>query len=188
MLAGTLLALGFAMPMLQPHAVAVTAQRSTPASFHMGLFDGLKKAFDNVDYSESPATYEQTNARASHILVPTEEQAKEIRSKIEAGDIDFSEAAVQFSTCVSKDRGGKLGKFVPGASKFGEGFDDAIFGLYDTGELNPKNEAALFQPKNPEKELLGPIKSDAGYHLIKIETRYIAEFDFRLKEEGVVEP
>ena len=38
-------------------------------SVKMGLFDAFSKAFSNVDYSDSPATYEQTNARASHILV-----------------------------------------------------------------------------------------------------------------------
>lgn len=36
---------------------------------NMGIFDGLKKAFENQDYSDSPATYEQTNARASHVLL-----------------------------------------------------------------------------------------------------------------------
>ena len=29
-------------------------------------------------------------------------------------------------------------------------FEEVVFGLYDTGELNPKNEAALFQPKYEE--------------------------------------
>jgi hypothetical protein len=30
-------------------------------------------------------------------------------------------------------------------------------------------------------------KTRPCWHLIKIETRYIADFDYRLKEEGVVE-
>ena len=34
------------------------------AATSMGLFDQFSKAFANNDYSESPATYEQTNARA----------------------------------------------------------------------------------------------------------------------------
>lgn len=73
---------------------------------HMGLFDGLAKAFENKDYSQSPGTYEQTNARASHILVATEEQASKIKDQIATGELDFSEAAVKFSTCASASRGG----------------------------------------------------------------------------------
>ena len=103
---------------------------STRASgLRLGLFDGLAKAFENKDYSKSPATYEQTNARASHILVDTEAEATEIKGKIEAGELDFSEAAVKFSKCSSKERGGKLGKFVPGTSKYGADFDDCILSL-----------------------------------------------------------
>ena len=151
----------------------------------MGLFDALKGAFENKDYSESPATYEQTNARASHILVPDEAQANDIKEKIAAGTLDFASAASQFSTCNSASRGGKLGKFNPG--QMVAEFDDVVFGLYDTGEINPKNDAALFQPKYEVGPVHGPVKTKFGYHLIKIETRYIADFDFRLKEEGVVE-
>ena len=54
----------------------------------------LSQAFENKDYSTSPATYEQTNARASHILVDTEEQANEIKAKLEAGTLDFAGAAL----------------------------------------------------------------------------------------------
>ena len=95
-------------------------------------------------YSTSPATYEQTNARARHILVATEEEAQDIKSKIEAGTLDFSDAAVQFSSCSSASRGGKLGKFNPG--QMAPEFDDVVFGLDDTGMINLKNDAALFEP------------------------------------------
>ena len=138
------------------------------------------------DYSSSPATYEQTNARASHVLVDDEALANDIKGQIAAGTLDFSEAAMQYSTCDSKSRGGKLGKFVPGSMV--KEFDDAVFGQYDTGEINPRNDAALYKPNYEVGEVIGPVKSKFGYHLIKIETRTIAEFDFRLKEEGVVEP
>jgi len=66
-------------------------------------------------------------------------------------------------------------------------FDDVVFGLYDTGSINPKNEAALYEPKYAVGEVHGPVQTKFGWHLINIETRYIADFDFRLKEEGVVE-
>ena len=54
-------------------------------------------------------------------------------------------------------------------------FDDVVFGLYDTGELNPKNDAALFKPKYEKEEVIGPVASKFGYHLIYIDTRYIAD-------------
>ena len=146
---------------------------------------GAQKAFDNQDYSTSPATYEQTNARARHILVATEEEAQDIKSKIEAGTLDFSDAAVQFSSCSSASRGGKLGKFNPG--QMAPEFDDVVFGLDDTGMINLKNDAALFEPKYAVEVVHGPVKTKFGYHLIFIDTLYIADFDFRLKEEGVVE-
>lgn len=45
----------------------------------------------------------------------------------------------------------------------------------------------MYEPKNAEREVLGPIQTKFGWHLIFIETRYIADFDFRLKEENVKE-
>ena len=88
----------------------------------MGFFDQLKKSFDNKDYTNSPATYEQTNARASHILVDEESLATEIKEKLKSGDLDFASAAVEYSTCASASRGGKLGKFGPGKMEVLESF------------------------------------------------------------------
>ena len=93
--------------LLQPHG------RSN--SIRMGVFDQFKKAFSNQDYSKSPAMYEQTYARAAHVLVSSEEQAKDIKEQIDAGNLDFNEAAMKFSSCNSAANGGNLGKFSPGA-------------------------------------------------------------------------
>lgn len=146
----------------------------------MGLFDGLKKAFDNVDYSDSPATYEQTNARASHIQLADEAQAESIKAQLAAGDIEFSEAAMQFSTCKTAERGGKLGKFTPGTMV--PEIDEIVFSVKDTGMMNLGNGANIYEPKYAMNEVHGPIKSKLGYHLIKIDKRVIADFDFRAKE------
>ena len=54
--------------------------------------------------------YEQTNARASHVLVPSEEQALAIRDEIAAG-LDFSEAAVK---CAPESRPGGVFSMVRG--------------------------------------------------------------------------
>ena len=98
-------ALSFSLPQRGlPTTRAICTIRSVPMT--MGLFDGFKKAFENKDYSQSPGTYEQTNARASHVLVATEEEAQKIKDQIDAGEIDFAEAAVQYSSCSSASRGG----------------------------------------------------------------------------------
>lgn len=108
---------------------------SSRASVSMGFGDMFKKAFTNNDYSTSPATYEQTNARALHILVADESQANSIKVELSSG-LDFMEAAMKcaeptmrrlppaaklaaaasyrYSTCDSAARGGDLGKFTPG--------------------------------------------------------------------------
>merc|ERR1712086_948305 len=112
-------------------------------------------------------------------------ESSRIKAEIAIGDIDFAGAAEKYSTCSSKERGGKLGKFAPGA--MAPEFEEAVFGLYDTGEINPRNDAAVFKPKSEIGEVLGPIKTKNGYHLILVESRFVADFDFRLKEEGVTE-
>ena len=43
---------------------------------------------------------------AKHILVASEEKAKEIKEKISNGEMSFEEAAGQFSTCPSGQQGG----------------------------------------------------------------------------------
>ena len=176
--------------LLEPaHGFAVGTLRTVKAAprcnVQCGLFDAFNKAFDNKDYSTSPGQYEQTNARASHILVDTEEQANDIKAQLDSGSLDFAGAASQFSKCPSSARGGKLGKFGPGAMV--PEFDDVVFGLYDTGNINLGNEAAVFEPKYEMDVVHGPVKTKEGFHLIKIESRYIADFDFRLKNEPTTE-
>ena len=70
----------------------------------------------------------------------SEEQANDIKAKLEAGSLDFAGAATEFSKCPSAARGGKLGKFSPG--KMVKEFDDIVFGLYDTGEITYEDAIA----------------------------------------------
>lgn len=46
----------------------------------------------------------------------------------------------------------------------------------------PGNGAFIFEPKYAIDEVHGPVKTKLGYHLIKIEKRVVAAFDFRAKE------
>jgi len=83
--------------------------------------------------------------RASHILVKTEEEAKNIKDEILSGVIDFPHAAGKYSFCPSGGDGGDLGRFQKGVMV--KPFEDAAFSL----ELNTVSE---------------PVQTQFGWHLI----------------------
>jgi len=83
---------------------------------------------------------------AAHILVKREDQAKEILAKINAGE-NFGEMARKFSTCPSGKKGGDLGWFTRG--KMVKEFEKAAF-------------------EGQKGAIVGPVKTDFGYHLIKV--------------------
>ena len=115
------------------------------------------------------------------MLVNTQEEAAKIKQEI-ANGLDFSEAAIKYSSCSSSARGGKLGKFAP--ETMAAEFDDVVFGLVDTGRINPKNEAYIYDPKYEVGVVHGPVQTKFGWHLILIETRYIDPSDFRLIQKA----
>lgn len=88
-------------------------------------------------------------ARASHILVETEEKAAEILKEINEG-LDFGAAAVKHSNCPSNMQGGDLGSF-------------------DRGKMVPEFEEAVFNMEL--NEIKGPVQTQFGYHLIKLTER-----------------
>lgn len=87
--------------------------------------------------------------RASHILVDSEEKAKEIISEIKGG-LSFKEAAEKYSSCGSKAQGGSLGSF--GRGMMVPEFEEAAFNL-NLGEISE------------------PVKSQFGYHVILVEEK-----------------
>ena len=89
----------------------------------------------------------QANAR--HILVSTEEQCNELKTQINNG-ADFTAVAAEHSSCPSGKQGGDLGSFGPG--QMVAEFDTVVF-----------NDAI--------GEVHGPVKTQFGYHLIKITSR-----------------
>lgn len=100
-------------------------------------------------------TYDRTVAktegplqvRASHILVESEEEAKEILKALEK-DGDFAKLARERSTGPSGPRGGDLGYFV--RSQMVQPFSDAAFAL-EPGAVSPD-----------------PVKTEFGWHVIKV--------------------
>ncbi len=91
----------------------------------------------------------EQSVRAKHILVDVEEEAVEIRKKISEG-MTFEEAAAKFSSCPSNAQGGDLGSFTRG--KMVPEFENAAY------------ELAL-------GEVSEPVKTQFGYHLIKVEEK-----------------
>lgn len=88
---------------------------------------------------------------ARHILVDSEEKAKELRAKI-AGGADFAQLAKENSNDTgSKAQGGLLGYFGPGQN------------------VPPEFEAAV--AKMQKGELSEPVKTSFGWHVIKLEDR-----------------
>ena len=69
--------------------------------------EDVKKYYeDNLDKFK-----QGESVNADHILVDSEEKALEILAKIENGEMTFGDAAREFSSCPSGQRGGNLGDF-----------------------------------------------------------------------------
>ena len=83
---------------------------------------------------------------AAHILVKSEEKAKELLTKLKSGG-SFEELAMENSLCPSKKQGGDLGWF--GRNMMVREFEVAAFAL-KKGELST------------------PIKTQFGWHIIKL--------------------
>lgn len=88
-------------------------------------------------------------ARASHILVPTSAECEKLKKDIEGG-AKFEDLAKKHSKCPSGQQGGDLGSFGPG--QMVPEFDKVVF----SGEVG---------------KVLGPVKTEFGYHLIKVTSR-----------------
>ena len=87
-----------------------------------------------------------TTVRASHILVKTEEEAKNLKQEIEQGK-SFADVAMEVSLCPSGQDGGDLGYF--GKGMMVKEFEDAAFSM------------------NVE-QISDPIKTQFGWHLIQL--------------------
>jgi len=90
-----------------------------------------------------------TQVSASHILVKTENEALNLLKQIVSKEISFEDAAKKFSLCPSKKQGGSLGSF-------------------ERGMMVPEFDEACFNEKNHVGDVIGPIKTQFGFHLIKI--------------------
>lgn len=115
------------------------------------VFTVFLGVFMNNNESEAKSLYqaqpEATSVRAAHILVPTYDEAVNVKQQIESGKITFAQAAEKYSKCPSGRNGGDLGYFTKG--QMVPEFDKAAFTL-------------------PVDKVSDPVKTQFGYHLIEV--------------------
>ena len=108
--------------------------------------EALQKAYD-AKFAAAPESKEY---HAAHILVKTEEEAKDLKTQIDGG-ADFAELAKQHSSDGAAAGGGDLGWFSQGMMV--KPFEDAVLAM-EVGQVSD------------------PVQTQFGWHLIKLsETR-----------------
>ncbi len=112
--------------------------------------DALQAEYKDFVANNPPAT----EHHARHILVPSEEDAREVIAKLDEG-ADFAELAKEHSTGPSGEKGGDLGYFT--ADQMVPEFSEA---------------AAKLEPGQYSKD---PVQTQFGWHVIKVEDRRTAE-------------
>lgn len=148
-----------------PQFEAVIQQQGEKTVKDMVKVDLLrKKAAEKevkVTEEDTKQYYESLKGKvqASHILVEDEKTAKEIKARLDKGE-KFEDLAKEASKDPSGQNGGDLGWF-------GE------------GQMVPEFEKAAFSLK--EGEVSEPVKSEFGYHIIKV-TKTVKPYEEMKKE------
>lgn len=120
----------------------------------------MKKTMEGITVTEEEVKefYEDNKAQfkkgatvsAKHILVKEEEECSSLLAAINNGEKTFEDAAKESSTCPSGQQGGSLGEF--GRGQMVKEFEDAAFDA-EVGTV------------------VGPVKTQFGFHLIKVEAK-----------------
>lgn len=102
-------------------------------------------------YEENKEAFnDKPSVSAKHILVDNEELALDIKNQIATGEKSFEQAAMEYSSCPSKEQGGNLG-------------------VFSRGMMVPEFEDAAFAATI--NEVTAPVQTQFGFHLIKVEAK-----------------
>ncbi|MFT4099210.1 MAG: peptidylprolyl isomerase [Rhodoblastus sp.] len=110
----------------------------------------IQKTYDEVAKAQKP----EPEVHARHILVPTEDEAKAALARVKGGE-DFAKVATE----VSKDPGSKGGDL----------------GWFTKDRMVPEFAEAAFKLEKPG-DISEPVKSQFGWHVIKLEEKRMKEF------------
>ncbi len=123
------------------------------AYFRKHVADSITDAEVKARYDKEVAALpKEEEVKAAHILVATEEEAKDVIKQLDAGK-DFAALAREKSTDSNKDDGGDLGWF--GKGRMVPEFEEAAFKL----------EKGAYTKE--------PVKSEFGFHVIKVEDKRV---------------
>lgn len=114
-----------------------------------------------AEYEARASEFEQVSA--SHILVPTEQEAQAAIERIEGGE-DFADVAAE----LSQD---------PGSAEAG-----GSLGLAPRGSFVAPFEAAIWDGPAPVGELLGPVETQFGWHVIRVDEFVVTPEDEALQQ------
>lgn len=92
-------------------------------------------------------------ATARHILLNNDKLARKLKKEIIKEDITFEKAAKKFSKCPSGKRGGGLGTF-------------------NKGDMVKEFDNVIFAKETQLNRIIGPIKTQFGFHLIEVQAIY----------------
>jgi parvulin-like peptidyl-prolyl isomerase len=106
-------------------------------------------------YDADSSAYQQSDT--SHILLATEEDALAAQLRLEAGE-DFAELAIELSTGPSGPTGG-------------------VLGLAPRGSYVPAFSEAVYADTTVIGEVVGPVETEFGFHLILVNDIVTAPFE-----------
>lgn len=112
-------------------------------------------------YEERRNEFEQVSA--SHILVETEAEAREVVQRLRAGE-DFAALATE----LSQD---------PGSAQAG-----GSLGLAPRGSFVPEFEAAIWDGPADVGQVLGPVETQFGFHVIRVDEYQVTPEDEALQQ------
>lgn len=118
--------------------------------------------FDKMSDRHSPVEDKGEQVHVRHILVKTEDEARQLYQRLQQG-ADFAALAKQFSLdTTTAEKGGDL---------------DWVF----RGQTDPAFEAAAFALL--PNQVSGPVKTDKGYHLIQLLAKEVRPLPFDLVQQ-----